>query len=118
VKIGRTQSTCVKPWEEDPPKGTTQRYDLTRPLAGPAGLCRGLKSRYRTTSKSCYRHAVSPHARDVAQFRTRGCRRRFSASRCRTRRTSRSTSYTTLLPSGLVSMPKIRCEPSCFTKRR
>ena len=71
-----------------------------------------------TTAKSRYRRAVSLHAGAVAQFPTIGCRLRFSVSPCRTRRASRSTAYTTALPSGLVSMPKMRCEPSCFTKRK
>ena len=85
------------------------------PLRSPIALHRSCTV---TAAKFCYRRAVSLHAGDVAQLRTRGCRRRFSASPRRTRRASMSTSYTTPLPSGLVSMPKMRCEPSCFTKRR
>jgi hypothetical protein len=85
------------------------------PLRSPRALHRSCPV---TTAKSCYRRAVSLHAGDVAQCRTRGCRLRFSVSPCRTRRASRSTSCTTPLLSGLVSMPKMRCEPSCFTKRR
>jgi len=63
------------------------------------------------SSQVCHRCALSLHTQDVCRFRTIGCGRRCSAASCRPPLASTPTSYTTPWPSGLVLMPKIRCEP-------